>query len=574
MMSARTATRQVDPILMEIIAHALVAAAEEMSITVWRTSRSTTVRELLDYSTAVFDGEGRNVAQAARMPVHLNSMELCLEEIIAHHLPLARWQEGDVIVTNDPYCGGQHLPDFIAFRPVYVDGERIAITCALIHHVDVGGGAAGGYNARATEVFQEGFRLPPVRIMRENTLQEELLQTILQNVRDPETFRGDFLSQIAALEIGARGIRTLAQRYGVATLREVSAALLDHSEQAMRKAILALPDGVYSAEDFVDGDGIDPGSKRIAVTLTIAGDTLFVDLAGTANQAVGPINATMATTKSAVYYAAIAAAGVSTLANSGCYRPISVSAPEGSLVNARFPAPVSMRMLTGHRIATAVLKAFAQATPERIPASYYGVTFNHAINILHEDGRRQVYFDYSIGGWGAHPEADGPSGFAAGFHNGQNTPIEMVEALFPLRFKRYGFVPDSGGAGRMRGGLGLERSFEFLAERGLFNGSFDAFASRPYGLAGGQSGQGGSLSVTRGGTAVALPAKTIGHELRAGDVLSMITPGGGGYGPPCERSDAVLEADRKDGLVTSAGMLDYSGSGGLPAPDVTGEMKP
>ncbi|CAN1524836.1 HyuB N-methylhydantoinase B/acetone carboxylase, alpha subunit [Rhabdaerophilaceae bacterium] len=557
-MSASATKRPVDPILMEIIAHALVAAAEEMSITVWRTSRSTTVRELLDYSTAVFDGEGRNVAQAARMPVHLNSMELCLEEIIAHHLPLERWQDGDVIVTNDPYCGGQHLPDFIAFKPVYVDGERIAITCALIHHVDVGGGAAGGYNARATEVFQEGFRLPPVRIMRGDVVQEDLLQTILQNVRDPETFRGDFLSQIAALEIGARGLRSLAQRYGVDTVRDVSAALLDHSEQGMRKAIIGLPDGVYTADDFVDGDGLEPGQKRIAVTLTIAGDSLSVDLAGTADQAAGPINATMATTKSAVYYAAIAAAGVSTLANSGCYRPITVTAPIGSLVNARFPAPVSMRMLTGHRIATAVLKAFAQAIPERIPASYYGVTFNHAINVLHEDGRRQVYFDYSIGGWGAHPEADGPSGFAAGFHNGQNTPIEMVEALFPLRFVRYGFVPDSGGAGRMRGGLGLERSFEFLAERGLFNGSFDAFASRPYGLAGGQPGQGGSLRVIRAGMIEDLPAKTIGHELARGDILSMITPGGGGFGPPSERTQAALQTDRADGLVTASGLQDYA----------------
>jgi N-methylhydantoinase B len=552
---------RVDPILLEIIAHAFVAVAEEMSVTVWRTSRSTTVRELLDYSTAVFDGEGRNVAQAARMPVHLNSMELCLQEITAHHMPLDTWQDGDVIVTNDPYCGGQHLPDFIAFKPVFVDGRRIAITCTLIHHVDVGGGAAGGYNAHAVEIFQEGFRLPPVKIMRSGQMQDDLLRTILQNVRDPDTFRGDFLSQIAALEMGARGIRSLAQRYGIEMLVSVGNALIDHSEREMRDAISALPDGIYSGEDFVDGDGLEPGQKRIAVTLTIAGDQIEVDLAGTASQAKGPINATMATTKSAVYYAAIAATGVAALANSGCYRPISVTAPEGSLVNARFPAPVSMRMLTGHRIATAVLRAFAQAVPDRIPASYYGVTFNHAINILHEDGRRQVYFDYSIGGWGAHPEIDGPSGFAAGFHNGQNTPIEMVEAIFPLRFTRYGFVPDSGGPGRMRGGLGLERSFEFLAERGLFNGSFDAFQSRPYGLAGGLPGQGGSLSVTRDGVTTELPAKTIGHELRRGDVLSMITPGGGGFGQPVERSARNLKQDMADGLVTEAGLSDYQGAG-------------
>jgi N-methylhydantoinase B len=546
---------ETDPILLEIIAHALVAAAEEMSVTVWRTSRSTTVRELLDYSTAVFDADGRNVAQAARMPVHLNSMELCLQEVIRHHIPLEHWADGDVIITNDPYAGGQHLPDFIAFKPVFAGGRRIAITCALIHHVDVGGGAAGGYNARAVEIHQEGFRLPPVRLVRAGALQEDFVATILANVRDPDTFRGDLLSQIAALEMGARGVRALAERYGVETLLAVMASLLDHSEAAMRAAIRALPDGVYHAEDFVDGDGMGAERLRIAVTLTIAGDRLTVDFGGTAPQAAGPINATMATTKSAVFYAAIAAAGtlapgLARQANSGCYRPITVTAPEGTLVNARFPAPVSMRMLTGHRIATAVLKAFAAAIPGHIPASYYGVTFNHAINIRHADGRRQVYFDYSIGGWGAHPEVDGPSGFAAGFHNGQNTPVEMVEAIFPLRFVRYGFVPDSGGAGRMRGGLGLERSWEFLAEHGLFNASFDAFVSRPYGLAGGEDGAGGTLHVTRDGVRTALPAKTIGHALQAGDVVSMLTPGGGGYGPPAERDPAAIAGDIADGYVT------------------------
>ncbi len=541
---------KVDPVLLEIVSHALVSAAEEMSITVWRTSRSTTVRELLDYSTAVFDGEGRNVAQAARMPVHLNSMELCLQQIIAHHLPLDRWHEGDVVVTNDPYCGGQHLPDFLAFKPVFVDGRRIAITCVLIHHVDVGGGAAGGYNAHAVEIFQEGLRLPPVKIVRRDEMMDDLFATILQNVREPETFRGDFLSQVAALEVGARAIRALAGRYSVDTLSSVGAALLDHSERAMRAALTALPDGVYEAEDFVDGDGIDEGQKRIAVTLTISGDTVAIDFAGSSPQARGPINATMATTKSAVYYAVIAASGIEATANSGCYRPIAVTAPQGSLVNAGFPAPVSMRMLTGHRIATAVLKAFAGAVPDRIPASYYGVTFNHAVNIRHADGRRQVYFDAEIGGWGGHPEADGPSGLSAGFHNGQNTPIEMIEAIFPLRFERYAFLPDSGGAGRMRGGLGLVREWRFIAEHGLLNASFDAFASQPYGLGGGEPGRGGRLSVIRGADIIALKAKTIGFPLRSGDIVRMETPGGGGYGDPAMRDRAAILADRADGYVS------------------------
>jgi len=538
-----------DPVLLEIVSAALVSVAEEMSVTVWRTSRSTNVRELLDYSTAVFDGQGRNVAQAARMPVHLNSMELCLHHIAAHHIPLDEWRDGEVIVTNDPYCGGQHLPDFIAFKPVFKDGQRIAITCVLIHHVDVGGGAAGGYNAKAVEVFQEGLRLPPVRIVRDGMMQEDLFATILQNVREPETFRGDFLSQIAALDVGARAMLRLADRYGVEALDEIGAALLDHAEHEMRNALEALPDGTYTAEDFVDGDGIEEGSKRISVALTIKGSDIALDFTGTADQAKGPINATMATTTSAVYYAVIAACGVTATVNAGCYRPITVTAPEGSLVNATFPAPVSMRMLPGHKIATAVLRAFAQVLPERIPASYYGTTFNHAVNIRRADGRRQVYFDSELGGWGAHPERDGPNGLAAGFHNGQNTPIEMIEALFPLRFTRYGLVPGSGGAGRMRGGLGIVREWEFLAESGLLNSAFDAFQSLPYGLEGGEPGRGGSLSVTRDGVTTPLAAKTIGHVLRPGDIVRMETPGGGGHGDPELRDATAIAEDQADGYV-------------------------
>lgn len=541
-----------DPVLLEIVSAALVSVAEEMSVTVWRTSRSTTVRELLDYSTAVFDGQGRNVAQAARMPVHLNSMELCLHHIAAHHIPLDDWAEGDVIVTNDPYCGGQHLPDFIAFKPVFKDGKRIAITCVLIHHVDVGGGAAGGYNASATEVFQEGLRVPPVRIVRAGEMQNDLFATILQNVREPETFRGDFLSQIAALDTGARAMVRLADRYGVDALNDIGGALLDHAETEMRAALAALPDGTYAAEDFVDGDGLEQGAKRIAVALTIAGDSIGLDFSGTADQAKGPINATMATTTSAVYYAVIAACGVTGTVNAGCYRPISVTAPDGCLVNAAFPAPVSMRMLPGHKIATAVLRAFAQVLPDHIPASYYGTTFNHAVGIRHGDGRRQVYFDSELGGWGAHPQADGPNGLAAGFHNGQNTPVEMIEALFPLRFTRYGLAPGSGGAGRTRGGLGIVREWEFLAEHGLLNASFDAFSSRPYGLAGGAEGQGGSLSVSRDGTVTDLPPKTIGVALRPGDIVRMQTPGGGGHGDPDLRDPEAIAEDIADGYTNGS----------------------
>ena len=290
-------------------------------------------------------------------------------------------------------------------------------------------------------------------------------------------------------------------------------------------------------------------AKRIKVALKVQGDTIELDFSGTDPQAKGPINATLATTTSAAYYAVIAACGATGTVNAGCYRPITVKAPEGCLVNAQFPAPVSMRMLPGHKTATAVLRAFAQALPERIPASYYGTTFNHAVNIRHADGRRQVYFDSELGGWGAHPEKDGPNGLSAGFHNGQNTPVEMIEALFPLRFTRYGLADGSGGAGRMRGGLGIVREWEFLAEAGLLNSAFDVFESQPYGLEGGAPGRSGTLSVTRDGETTALGAKTNGYPLRAGDIVRMQTPGGGGHGDPALRDPQAAEEDRLDGYA-------------------------
>ena len=329
----------------------------------------------------------------------------------------------------------------------------------------------------------------------------------------------------------------------------VGREILDGSERAMRAAISALPDGVYEAEDVVDGDGLEEGGKRIAVRLTIDGDRMSFDFTGTSPQALGPINATMATTRSAVYYAAIAAVGLTGTANAGCYRPLDVTAPDGTLVSARFPAPVAMRMVAGHRTVTAVLKAFAQVSPDRIPACYYAITFNHAVDIRHGDGRRQVYFDSEVGGWGAHPEADGASALAAGFSNGQNTPVETIEAIYPVIFTRYGLRPGSGGAGRMRGGLGLVREWRLEAESGRLNAAFDAFTSPPYGLAGGAPGQGGALSVTRDGVTTALPSKVVGHPLRRGDVVRIETPGGGGFGDPAERPATAIEADEADGLL-------------------------
>ncbi|OYW36800.1 MAG: methylhydantoinase, partial [Azorhizobium sp. 12-66-6] len=278
---------EIDPVRLEVIRNALVAAAEEMSITIWRTSRSTVVREILDFSTAVFDAQGGNIAQSARIPVHLNSMSDCLKTVLEKYIPLESWNDGDVIVTNEPYAGGQHLPDIQTFRPVFVNGERVAIVGTLCHHVDVGGGAAGSYYAAATEIFHEGIRIPPLRLVEKGVLNSAVFEMLLYNVRQPDETRGDLNAQIAALGIGTRAVSRIAQKYGNAPLASAMAAILDGSERMMRAAIAALPDGTAHFVETVDDDGQSEEPIRLEVTITKSGEAITLDFAGSSPQVRG-----------------------------------------------------------------------------------------------------------------------------------------------------------------------------------------------------------------------------------------------------------------------------------------------
>jgi N-methylhydantoinase B len=543
---------RVDPVRLEVIRNALVAAAEEMSITIWRTSRSTVVREILDYSTAVFDADGRNIAQSARIPVHLNSMSDCLRTILERFIPLDQWNDGDVIVTNDPYSGGQHLPDIQTFRPVFVDGARVAIVGTLCHHVDVGGGAAGSYYAGATEIFQEGIRIPPLRLVDKDVLNRGVFEMLLHNVRQPEETRGDLNAQIAALGIGVRAVARMARKYGSGHLAAAMAAILDGSERMMRTALVAMPDGEASFVELVDGDGQSDEAIKLAVKITKTGATIALDFTGSSPQVSGPVNNTPAMTFSAVYYALLAALGGDIPANSGCYRPVSVTLPEGSVVNASFPAPVSGRMVVNHRIATAVFGALAQMMPARIPASYYAISYVYALQTTGLQAKRQVYFDIEVGGWGGHAKGDGASALSCGLHNNTNAPIEMVEAKYPVTFTRYGLIPDSGGGGEFRGGLGLVREWQLDAPAGVLATSFERFRHPPYGLAGGKPGSLSRTTVTRAdGASVSLPSKVSGFALHAGDVVTIETSGGGGFGDPRRRDPARVAWDVSEGLVTA-----------------------
>jgi len=548
------APTSIDPVRQEVIRNALVTAAEEMSLTIWRTSRSTVVREILDFSTAVFDAEGRNVAQSARIPVHLNSMSDCLRHILEHAIPLERWEDGDVVVTNDPYSGGQHLPDIQTFRPVFVDGQRVAIVGTLCHHVDVGGGAAGSYYAGATEIFQEGIRIPPLFLARKGVLNDGVFEMLLHNIRQPDETRGDLQAQIAALGVGARAVSRIAAKYGTGSLGAAMAQIQAGSERMVRAALAALPDGESRFEELVDDDGQSDTPIRLCLRVVKRGDGITLDFTGSSPQVPGPVNNTPAMTCSAVYYALLAALGGDIPANSGCYGPISVVLPEGSVVNARFPAPVAGRMVVNHRIATAVFGALAHFMPGRIPAAYYAISYVYALSTQKPDGKRQVYFDIEVGGWGGHAGGDGASALSCGLHNNTNAPIEMVETRYPVTFTRYGLIPDSGGAGTHRGGLGLVREWRLEAETGSLSTNFERFRIPPYGLEGGQPGSLSRTTVRRAdGAAESLRSKVSGIALRKGDVVTIETSGGGGHGDPADRPAEALAADLAEGFVTPEG---------------------
>ena len=547
------ATASLGPIELEIMRNALTAAAAEMDVTIWRTSRSTIVRELLDYSTAVFDRDGYNVAQSARIPQHLNSMGAGLLAIAHGFLPLDQWDEGDVVITNDPYCGGQHIPDILAFRAVFVAGQRVAIVGTLCHHLDMGGIAAGSYGANATEIFQEGLRIPPMKLFRRGVINAEVLAMMRQNVRRPDMLWGDLQAQMASLAVGDANMQKLAARFGPPALIEACRRILDSSEAAMRAMIGRMPDGTYEFEDWIDDDGLTPDPIRIHAAIAIRDEEMTVDLTGSGNQALGPINATWASAGSAVSYAVMACADQPIPANAGCYRPVHVQARPGSIVHASHPAPVANRIAACHRLATTLLGALHQAVPARIPAAYYGTSYVCTFQTIAADGGRSVLVEIEVGGSGGHPEQDGLNGYSSGMHNNANIPVEMIESELPLTILEYGILPGTAGAGRYRGGHGLVREWRVDCADAVFTANLERFKFRPYGLAGGEPGSLGRLWLVRDGAREPLPSKVGNLRLRQGDVIRLETSGGGGFGPVAERAAADLTRDLAHGLAAGTG---------------------
>jgi N-methylhydantoinase B len=523
----------VDPITLEVTRHALIGIAEEAGVALRRTASSPNIKERVDCSTAVFDADGGLVAQAEHIPVHLGSMPASLDAAVRAFPEL---EPGDQVLLSDPFAGGTHLPDWTLVAPIHRDGRLIGYAVNRAHHADVGGSAPGSMPAGATEIFQEGLRIPPVRAWRRGDEQPDIRALLLANTRTPDERIGDLRAQAAANHLTSSRLLDLAGRLGEDLLRDAMRAAQDHAERTMRSAIRAIPDGAYGAEDVMEGDGVTEADLIIRVVVTVAGDAVTADFTGTAPQARGSVNAPLAVTVSASSYVLRALTDPDIPANAGALRPLSVVAPAGCMVNPLSPAAVAAgNVETSQRIVDVLLRAFAHALPDRVPAASQG-TMNNVL-IGGPDGRPGVpahafsYYETLAGGQGARPGRDGMSGVHTHMTNTLNTPVEALEAAYPLRILAYRLREGTGGEGRWRGGDGLRRSYLILGERATASLLTERRRHRPWGLDGGPPGARGRNALIREGVEAELPAKTT-IELREGDVLVIDTPGGGGFGSP------------------------------------------
>ncbi len=534
---SRTKSTSYDPTRLEIFKNLFHSVAEEMGAALRRVAFSPNIKERRDYSCAVFNAAGEVLAMGDHMPVHLGSMPMSVAAAIAA-LELA---PGDVALLNDPYAGGTHLPDLTMVMPVYVrpsvalgdlrvNGRRPMFYVAnRAHHADVGGAQAGSMGL-AREIFQEGIRIPPVKILERGRVARDVMQLILGNVRTPEEREGDLTAQIASARIGERRLAEMVAKYGRGEVEGYGRHLLAYSARMMRAALAEIPDGTYRGEDFLDGDGISDKPLRIAVTIRKRGARAEVDFTGSAPQCAGNVNSVEAITFSAVFYVFRCLVSEQVPATSGLMRPIRVMAPAGTIVNARPPAAVAGgNVETSQRTVDTLLRALARALPQRIPAASQGTMNNFTFGGTDpRSGAPFAYYETIAGGLGARPGLDGISGIHTHMTNSLNTPIEVLEHAYPVRVRRYGLRRGSGGAGKWRGGDGVVREVEMLTDVqvGLL---CDRRRFGPYGLAGGNAGKTGKNMLLSGRGKKPLAAKCTFYA-KAGSVVQIETPGGGGWG--------------------------------------------
>lgn len=543
-----------DPVTLEVLRHRLDCIAEEMETTLLKSSCSPIVKEGLDASASIFTLDGTTLAQACAIPIHLGTLIPAVAEII-RVFPVDQMQPGDVMILNDPYCGGTHLPDFAVVMPVFAGHRPIALAATMTHHQDVGGKTAGSVPTDSTEIYQEGLRVPAVRWARAGVFDETLTTILRQNVRIPDIFLGDLHAQIAACKIAGVRLAESAARLGDNTILAAFQTLLDRSEAMTREALKKLPKGTWRHVDWLDNDGIELDKRiRVEVAVTLPGDgTVSFDLTGTSPQVKGPVNCVPSGSLAAACFAVRAVTDPTIPNNGGCFRPVSLKLPPASLVNPRAPAPVNARTATIKRITGCMLSALASAAPDRVPAPNAGQLLVMAFGGLRKDGSPFVTGELLAGGSGAGNGFDGVDAVETDATNCMNLPAEAMELEAPIRINRWSLNTDSGGAGTWRGGLGQLKEFEVLDDvEGSI--SFSHRGERHFepaaGMAGGSPGGCARSWITRADGREEIIQSKLVTRLAPGDRLVIATAGAGGYGPPSGRDRGRLAEDIADGKVS------------------------
>ena len=549
----------VDAVTLEVVRNRLTAIADEMEMSLLRAAYSAIVKEGLDASAAVFDARGQVIAQAAAIPIHLGCLIPAVEQILIS-FPKETMAPGDVYALNDPYQGGTHLPDITLVMPVFAEEQIVAFTTAMCHHQEVGGMVAGSLPPNATDLFQEGLRIPPVKLVDRGEPVAPLFEILRANVRVPDMVLGDLRAQLAACEVGRRRVVELVGSHGADGFEALCDELVRRSELLTRERVAAIPDGSYAFEDYMDDDGVRLGETvRIRATVSIAGSDVHVDFTGTSPQLAGPFNCVLSSTLSAVYYVLRAVTGPDIPNNAGCYRCVRITRPPGSMVDPRAPAPVNARTASVKRVVDVLMGCFVQALPGKLPAASCGqllvMNFGGIDPLI---GRAFVTSELGPGGMGARPGMDGVDGIETDATNCMNIPAEAIESDSPVRVERWELWRDSAGAGRWRGGLGFHKVF--LLTRGEATATYrgERHTTRPWGVAGGRPAVSSRGWVERAdGSREELISKQI-VRLRQGDRLHVCVGGGGGYGDPLLRPAERVADDVADKRVSAeAARADY-----------------
>ncbi|MGU3495475.1 hydantoinase B/oxoprolinase family protein [Xanthobacteraceae bacterium A53D] len=540
----------IDPVRRELLKNALVTTADNALVMVTRTARTSNVKNSMDFSAAVCDGRGRLVAQGLAVPVHLGvvmpALEACLE-YFGDDI-----HEGDVLASNDPYSGCSHLNDIFTFKPVYVNGKRIAIVSLILHHSDLGGRVPGGNAADSMEIFEEGLRIPPLKMVEKGKPNETLMRIIEFNTRVPDRVMGDVRAQLAALDAAAAEVEKLAKEWGdPETLDAYLNDLIDYAEKLTRTDIEQLPDGEVEFEEWNDDDGVGNGPIRIHLKLTKKGSEIVADFSGTDEDKGGAVHCNRAFTVSCAYAAIRTVLSDAIPNNAGLYRAIDVKTKHGTFVDVKFPAAVGSRGQVGFRLRSIVLGALALLLPGRMPACAGGSEFAIAASGNDLQGRRFLHLEFHNNtGLGGNPDSDGQDAGPYCIGNLANVPVELIEAENPLRIDEYGFLPDTGGKGKYRGALGIVRQYRLLADDVQVQVRSDRFKSQPWGIFGGEGGAGAKSILNPGAAGEEMLPSKFTRRFRAGDVLRFEMAGAGGYGPVSERDPAAIAEDIRQGKVT------------------------